>query len=78
MMSMMSPFSLLYMKITTSVTKDSHQDHVMCYFFTLNYFFLIHALSSFARKLIVDVAVIPRKLDHRPLFNDIYCKTILE
>ena len=32
------------MKITASVTKSSHQDRGMRYFFTLNYFFLyIHS-----------------------------------
>ena len=49
--------------------------HVL--FFTLNYFFLIHTLSSSARKLKVVVAVILSKLNRRPLFNDIYYKTIL-
>ena len=46
-------------------------------FFTLNYFFLIHTLSSSARKLKVVIAVILSKLNRRLLFIDIYYKTIL-
>ena len=46
-------------------------------FFTLNCFFLIHTLSSSARKLKVVVVVILSKLNGRLLFIDIYYKTIL-
>ena len=49
----------------------------MCYFFTLNYFLLIHTLSSSSGKLKVIVAVILSKLDHMPLFNDIYYNATL-
>ena len=49
----------------------------MCYFFRLNYFFLIHTLFSSAGKLKVVNTVILLKLYRIPLFHDIYNKTIL-
>ena len=66
------------MKITLSVTKSSHQDRGICFFFLhLTIFFLyIHSPFS-AGKLKVVVGVILSKLEHRPLFNNIYYRTIL-
>ena len=62
------------MKITASVTKSFHEDCGPCYL----HFFLIYTLSSSAEKLkVVLIAVFPGKLDHRPLFSDIYYETIL-
>ena len=43
--------------------------------YTHLFFFLIHTLSSSAA---VVITVFLSKLDHRPLFNYIYCETVLE
>ena len=41
-------------------------------------FFLMYTLSSSAvKKKVVVIAVFLSKLDHRPLFNDLYYGTIL-
>ena len=42
------------------------------------FFFLIHAFfSSAGNKKVVVITIFLSKLDHRPLFNNIYCDTIL-
>ena len=65
-----------------------YENHCKCYkklawrlwpvLFTLTDFFLLHTLSSSTgKKKVVLIAVFLSKLDHRPLFNDIYYETIL-
>ena len=62
-----------------------NKNHCKCYkkfasrswpmLLTLPNFFLMNTLLSFARKSqVAAIAVFPSKLDHRPLFNDIYYK----
>ena len=62
------------MKITASECYKKLASISWPVLFTLNYFFLIHTLSSSAA---VVIAAFLSKLDHRPLFNYIYYETIL-
>ena len=69
--------SLCHMKSTASVTENSHQGRCRCYLH-LPIFLLIHTVSSSTGKWkVVLIFFFLSKLEHRPLFNDIYCKTIL-
>ena len=49
----------------------------MLFFLHLNIFFLYIHSPLLGGKLKIVVTVILSKLDHRPLFNEIYYKTIL-
>ena len=70
--------SLFHKEITVSVTKSSYQNRGR-YYLRLTYFFFI-MISPFLvqdKKKVVVIAVFPNKLEHRPIFNQVYCKTIL-
>ena len=66
--------SLFQMKFSASATKSSHQDRGPCYFHLPIFFIYIHCSSAGKQKVVV-IAVFLDKLDHRPLFNDIYYKS---
>ena len=69
--------SLFHMKITASVTKSSHQDCGRRYLHLPIFFLYILYPVLLENKKVVVIAVFLSKLDHRPLFNDIYYETIL-
>ena len=63
------------MKITVRIKLASRSWTVL---FTLTYFFFyINSPLLLENKKNVTIAISSSKLDHRPLFNDIYYKTIL-
>ena len=64
-------------KITASVTKSSHQDRGPCYLHLPIFFLYIHSLLLLGNKKMLLLLFSSEKLDHRPLFNDIYYDTIL-
>ena len=66
--------SLFQMKFSASATKSSHQDRGPCYFHLPIFFIYMHCSSAGKQKVVV-IAVFLGKLDHRPLFNDIYYKS---
>ena len=68
--------SLFHMKTTVSVTKSRHEDRGPCYLHLQIFSYTYTLLLGW--KIKVDlIAVFFSKLNKRPLFNDIYCKTIL-
>ena len=68
--------SLFLMKITTSITKSSHKDHGPCYLHLQIFFWYIHSPPLLESECIRNISKLDlSKLDHSPLFSDIYCKT---